>query len=436
MNLQNDLLAGAVWLEKFAPFSPKNYRENDSIDKSVVQWGNFAIGYNLYPNLFNIFIKYSPTAEALIGKIVRMTFGNIPKDIKSRPTTRESVGANSIQSLCLNAGRDYKIFGGSFALWVGYNAEGKVDEFKHMPIELIRYVERDDALYPHTDNRYMIGVLNGETNDLADVFYPYEPGRAMAQMAEGAYDRTSDRTSYGQSDVESDGSKLRKGQILFYNTAAGGQTYPDCVFNAMVPILLSDAGIDTTMMSFIGNSDLLKTYKKEAGISGADSANGFGGFPDRGVLGGIWGLSGSQDPTSVPEVGSDYWKTGPKAAGSVEVINVSEASEPLSNYVIEAKFPKFMDEIIKMDERAARRICVALDIPYEYMYKMEGGILNKDDREMLFAELNMRLEDPRDTFESIINGILGRSIFDWRLRIDPIGLGKSDVAEANANVTE
>lgn len=432
MNLQNDLLAGAVWLEKFAPFSPKNYRENDSLDKSIVQWGNFAIGYNLYPNLFNIFIKYSPTADALINKIVRMTFGNIPKDIKSQPTTRESVGANTIQSLCINAGRDYKIFGGSFALWVGYDAEGKIDEFKHMPIELIRYVERDETIYPHTENRYMIGILDGETNDLADVFYPYEPERAMSQMADWWYNRASDRTSYG----ESDGSKLRKGQILFYNTAAGGHTYPDCVFNAMVPILLSDVGIDTTIMSFIGNSDLLKTYKKESGITGADSANGFGGFADKKMLGSIWGLSRTQDPTSVPEVGSDYLNTGPKAAGSVEYIDVPEGSEALSNYVIEAKFPKFMDEVIKMDERAARRICVALDIPYEYMYKMEGGILNKDDREMLFAELNMRLEDPRDTFESVINGILERSIFDWRLKIDPIGLGKSDVAEANANVTE
>lgn len=420
MNLQNDILAGSVWLEKFAPFSPRNYRENDGIDPGIVQWGNYAIGYNVYPNLFNIFIQYSPTADALINKIVKMTFGNIPKAIKNQPTTRESLGANTIRSLCINAGRDYTVFGGSFAIWVGYDEEGRKDEFKWIPLELIRYVKRDLETCPLTDNKYMIGILDGETNDLAGVYYPYEPGRALEQL-------TAEHP---------EGSKLRQGQILFYNTAAGEQTYPDCVLNAMVPVLLADVGLDTMIMSFLGNSDLLKTYKKQVGITGADSANGLGGVMDRKVLSSIWGLDRTQDPTSVPEFGSDYLNTGPKAAGSTEEINVTEANESLSNYVIPPTFPDFMDETTKIDDRIARRICVALDIPFEYMYKMEGGILNKDDREMLFAELNMRLEDPRDTFENVINNILDGSIYDWRLKIDPIGLGKSDVAEANANVTE
>lgn len=275
MNLQNDLLAGSVWLEKFAPFSPRNYRENDGLDQSIVQWGNYAIGYNVYPNLFNIFIKYSPTADALINKIVRMTFGNIPKEIKNKPTTRESLGANTIQSLCLNAGRDYKVFGGSFAIWVGYDEEGRKDEFKWIPLELVRYVKRDPELYPYTDNKYMIGIIDGETNDLAGVYYPYEPSRAVEQM-------TSEKP---------EDTKLRQGQLLFYNTASGGQAYPDCVFNSMVPVLLSDVGVDTMIMSVLGNSDLLKTYKKQVGITGADSANGLGGAMDRKTLDSIWGLT-------------------------------------------------------------------------------------------------------------------------------------------------
>lgn len=142
MKLYDRLLAGWVWLSKFTIFSPLNLNEDDTLESDVVQWGNYTIGDNMYPNLFNVFVKYSPTADTLLKKTVRLIFGNIPKEVKNQKTTDESVFTNTLQSLVKNAGRDSILYDGSFVLWIGYNEQHKKNQFKWIPIDLIRYVKR------------------------------------------------------------------------------------------------------------------------------------------------------------------------------------------------------------------------------------------------------------------------------------------------------
>lgn len=421
MRLYDRLIAGVVWLQKFTIFSPMNLSEDDSAREDVVQWGNYAIGNNLYPNLFNIFVKYSPTADILLNKAVRLAFGNIPKEVKNQKTTLESVFTNTIQSLVKNAGRDAFLYKGSFALLIGVNEEGKCNEFQWEPIELIRYVKRDPTKYPYTDNEYMIAIMDSETNEIGSLHYPYEPSRVFEQQKSLA-------------DQQEDDCKLKTGQILFYNTAES-QIYPDCVFNSMLPILLTDAGVDTTIMSYLANSDILKTYKKKAGTTGADTANGFGGLFDGQILNSIWGLDRAQDLTATAQYGSDFYNTGVKAAGTTEYLNIT-SDEAIGDYVKDVKFPQFVDELNKIDERVARKVCIALEIPYEYVYKMESGVINQENREMLIKELNIMFEDIRETFENVINVVLEKSVFNWKLAIRPIGEGKEDVADANANITK
>lgn len=421
MRLYDRLIAGVVWLQKFTIFSPMNLCEDDTLREDVVQWGNYAVGNNLYPNLFNIFVKYSPTADILLNKAVRLAFGNIPKNMKNQKTTLESVFTNTIQSLVKNAGRDAFMYKGSFVLWVGYDDKSKRNEFRWVPIELTRYVKRDPTLYPCTDNEYMLAIMDSETNEVSSLHYPYEPSRISEQQKHFTEEQAED-------------CKLRPGQILFYNTA-DSQVYPDCIFNSMLPLLLTDAGVDTTIMSYLANSDILKTYKKKAGTTGADTANGFGGLFDGQILNSIWGIDRAQDLTATAQYGSDFYNTGVKAAGTTEYLNITN-EEPLSNYVNEVKFPQFVDELNKIDERVARKFCIALEIPYEYIYKMDSGVINQENREVLIKELNIMFEDIRETFESVINSVLEDSTYDWKLLIRPIGEGKEDVAEANENITE
>lgn len=203
----------------------------------------------------------------------------------------------------------------------------------------------------------------------------------------------------------------------------------------MVPLLLADAGTDTMIMSTLANSDLLKTYKKKSGTSGTDAVNGIVDIFDEGILNSIWGLEQGQSLSSVAQYGTDYLKTGPKAAGQTEYLNITE-DKGINDYVREAKFPQFMDEVLKIDERTARRLCIPLDIPYEYIYKMDSGVVNQDNREVFIKEMNMSFESYRDVFETVINDILEDSEFDWRLEIPPLGAGREDVAEANENITE
>ena len=95
-----------------------------------------------------------------------------------------------------------------------------------------------------------------------------------------------------------------------------------------------------------------------------------------------------------------------------------------------------MDEFLKIDERTARKICVKLQIPYEYFYKMDSGVINQENRDAMTKEINTLLDSTRSTFEDIINEkILAYSVFDWRIQIRPLGSGQEDVREANRNIT-
>lgn len=425
MRIGDRIIAGVVWLQKYSIFSPMNLRENPKMS-GVEQWGNYAIGYNMYPNLFNIFVQYSPSASRLVEKRLDLTFGNIPKEVKNKRTTHGVEMTNTLYSCVRNAGRDAIMYERSWAIWVGYNEDGLIDEFSWIPLENIRYVVRDESLYPHSKSEYMIGLLGDSAESIGRIFYPYDPSQASEQYgsleawkAEHGNDRKS--------------MNLEEGQILFYNTAKN-QLYPDCVFNSMLPVLLSDMGVDTAIMSYLGNADLLKTYKKRPGTSGADAANGTAGILGGGLLGTVWGERGALDLTQTPQIGSDYYAQGTKTAGSTEYLTIA-GDEAIGDWVKEPRFPQFMDELGKIDDRSARRICLALNIPYEYVYKMDSGVLNQENRTVLMNEINMMLEDDRDTFEGVFNSILDRSVFDWRLQVRPIGEGKEDVRDANENIT-
>ncbi len=423
MKLYDRLIAGVVWLSKFTIFSPMNLQEDSALKDDLMQWGNYAIGNNMYPNLFNIFVKYSPTADLVLNRLVKYAFGNIPKEIKNQPTTLESSFTNTVQALVKNAGRDAFMYKGSFALWIGYNAESKVNEFVWEPVENVRYMKRDPELYPYTDNDYMLAILDSEGQKVAAVYYPYEPDRVAEQTKNFEAGRAVD-------------PRLGIGQVLFYNSI-DGQLYPDCVFNSMVPILLTDAGTDTMVMSYLANSDLLKTYKKKAGATGADTTNTLGGLFDGELLHSIWGVDRAVElgnTAGSAQFGSDYLNTGVKTAGSTEYVNITNDNEGINDYVKIADFPKFADELSKIDERVARKCCLALDVPYEYIFKMESGIMNQGNRAMLISELNNTLEDIRETFENVINKVLENSVYTWKLQIRPIGEGKEDVAEANKNI--
>ena len=405
MQLYDRLIAGVVWLQKFTVFTPMNLKDDTFlVDKSIVPWGNYAIGNNIYPNLFNIFIDYSPTASSLVGRKIDFIFSNVPKEIKNQRTTKELSFNNTVDVLLHVAGRDHILFDRSFAIWLGYNEAGLIDEFKAIPLENVRYVYRDEEKYPYTDSPYMIGIIE-DADRRESIYYPYEPNRAVEQRQGGA-----------------------NGQILFYNTAYN-TLYPDCIFNSMIPVLLSDPGIDTGIMSLLGNSDILKTYKKRGGTTGANAANGSDYFGC--LIKNIWDTENNK----IPEYGSDFLNTGVKAAGNTDYIDIP-GDESINEYIKTPEFPKFMDEFLKIDERTARKICVKLQIPYEYFYKMDSGVINQENRDAMTKEINTLLDSTRSTFEDIINEkILAYSVFDWRIQIRPLGSGQEDVREANRNIT-
>ena len=69
MDILTRNLANLFWLEKFTVFKPENLRPLTGIDKNLMSWGNYSIGQNLYPQLFEAFIKYSPTANFILNKL-------------------------------------------------------------------------------------------------------------------------------------------------------------------------------------------------------------------------------------------------------------------------------------------------------------------------------------------------------------------------------
>lgn len=414
MKIYDRLVAGWGWLRKFTIWSPYNFQED--LGRTEVQpWGNYSVGSNIYPNLFEIFVKYSPTASALISRKVKFIVGNVDKDLKRKRTTNESTYNNSLITLLENLCHDYIMFGGSFALWVGFDEDGKVNEFKQIPLENIRYIKREPETYPYTDDIYMIGIM-GNNGSINDVYYPYQPNRIREQIENYEDQLIADK-------------RVREGQLLFYNNA-NSSIYPDCIFDALVPVLLADAGTDTMVMSVLGNSDIGKTYMKRYGTKGADVVGSMG----RRLLS-VWELEGGTNAGAImPDEGSEFYQTGVKSAGQKEYIDIP-TEEGVESYIKVQEFPKFIDDTLKIDERTARKLCVTLEMPYEYFYKMDNGVINQQNRDAIIKELNVMYENDRETIEVVINQILENSIFDWRLSIKAIGEDKDELKEANDNIT-
>lgn len=414
MKIYDRLIAGWGWLRKFTIWSPYNFQEEYDT-KGIVQWGNYSIGSNIYPNLFEIFVKYSPTASSLVDRKVKFIIGNVDKGIKRERTTNETTYNNSLITLLSNLCHDYILFKGSFAVWVGFDSSGRINEFKQIPLENIRYVARNADTYPYSDDRYMIGVL-GDNTEVKSIYYPYEIERVQEQI-----------TNFEDSSILD--PRLKEGQILFYNTA-NSSDYPDCVFDSCVPLLLTDAGTDTMVMSILGNSDIGKTYMKRYGTKGADAVGSMGQR-----LLSVWELDGNKTGASIiPTEGSEFYQTGVKSAGQKEVLDIP-TEESIQNYVKVQEFPKFIDDTMKIDERTARKLCVKLEMPYEYFYKMDSGVINQQNRDAIIKELNVMYEDDRETIEGVINEILEHSTFTWRLDIKAIGEDKTEIQEANSNIT-
>lgn len=415
MKLYDTIIAGLVWLEKFAIFSPKNL-ESTHIESGLQAWGNYAIGQNRYPNLFDIFIKYSPTAEHIIRRKVELAVGNIAPEVQTKRTLLSHGFTNTVRSLVDNIARDAFRFNGAFAVWVGYDKDGNVTEYCHIPIEEVRYFRRDESKCASSKDEYLIAIVNDKLQGADALYYPYEPERA-AEQAEN-YEEEFNREP-----------RLMRGQILFYNPATA-QTYPDCVFNNLLPLLLTDAGLDTSTMSYFANGDILRTYKKQTGALGAAIGQGVptGGMVSR--------LLSWTDKDATPQIGSDYLNTGVKAAGAVEYITSTFEGEKPNDLVKDAGVAQFADEYMKQDERIGRRLCLAAGMPYEYLFKTESGLLNQTNRETLIRELNVTLEPIRSVFETVINDILEHSQFDYTLKILPIGGNMEAVAAASDNIAE
>lgn len=415
MRIYDRVIAGWGWLRKFTIWSPYNFQEKVERD-GVQPWGNYSVGSNVYPNLFEIFVRYSPTASALVSRKVKFIIGNIDKELKRKRTTNETTYNNTLSTLLDNVCHDYIMFNGSFAIWVGYNQDGQINEFKQIPLENIRYIDRNPDIYPHSDDRFMIGVM-GANGAIGDVYYPFE------------VDKIADQQNDYESALIYD-ERIRAGQILFYNTS-NASIYPDCIFDSSVPLLLTDAGTDTMIMSVLGNSDIGKTYMKRNGTRGADAIGSMGQR-----LLSVWELEGNTAAGQImPSEGSEFYQTGVKSAGQKEYIDIP-SDEGIQNYVKVQEFPKFIDDTLKIDERTARKLCVTLEMPYEYFYKMDSGVINQQNRDAIIKELNVMYEDDRETIEGVINDILENSVFDWRLNIKAIGEDKAELQEANANITD
>src|SRR5574344_2144997 len=258
MDILTRNLANLFWLEKFTVFKPENLRPLTGIDKNLMSWGNYSIGQNLYPQLFEAFIKYSPTANFILNKLLRYTFGNIPKNIKCINTTFGGGFSDTIMSQILRAGRDSFLFNGAFAVWCGYDKNGHVNEFRTIPISRLRYVSRETTL---TEKEFLIGIVDDETaTTYTQLYFQFEPEKINLQ-------------TNNLNEIKEINSKIGVGQILFYNPTPQSEIYPDCVFDSSLPLLLTDAGVDTLTMSYLGHSDILKTYKLNTGGGGADMAN-------------------------------------------------------------------------------------------------------------------------------------------------------------------
>jgi len=416
MKFIDKFIAGVVWLEKFAIFSPQNL-QSTQVENGLQAWGNYAIGANRYPNLFDVFIKYSPTAEHIIRRKVELAVGNIDPEIQAMRTTLSRGFTNTVRALVDNIARDAFRFNGAFAVWVGYDGEGKVNELCHIPIEEVRYYTRNADRFTGTEESEMIAIVDDKLRGAEKLYYPYDPTRAAEQAGRFEEENSAD-------------GRLQRGQILFYNPATS-QTYPDCVFNNLLPLLLTDAGLDTSTMSYFANGDILRTYKKQTGALGAAIGGGApigGGYVAR--------LLSWNDRDAVPEQGSDYTQTGVKSAGAVEYLTTTYESETPDKLVKTAGVAQFADEYMKQDERIGRRLCLAAGMPYEYLFKTESGLLNQTNRETLIRELNVTLEPVRSIFETVINDVLEHSVLGFRLSILPIGGNMESVAAASDNITE
>lgn len=438
MDILSRNLANLFWLEKFSIFKPENLQTSSTLDKKILPWGNYSIGQNLYPQLFEIFVKYSPTANFILNKISRYAFGNIPKEQKNIKTTFEGGFSDTLQAQIKRAGRDAFLFGGAFAIWVGYSENGFINEFRTIPVSRVRYVSREtldlnvsretygdeniqqDTTFDNlTSQKYLIGVLDNETaTKYQELFFQYEPEKINQQ-------------NENFEDLQKNDSRLKKGQILFCNPASIAQVYPDCVFDNALPLLLSDAGCDTLVMSFLGNSDLLKTYRRNSGGGGADIAN------NSQLTDNLWSCynNGGVGFSTVPQNSSAFYETGVKSAGQVEAINLLDETKVQDSVYI-SDFPTFTDELSKIDNRIGLRLCAALEIPYELLFKMDSGVLNQDNRATMISEINFLLDDYRETLENIFNDIISHSKRPFKIEILPFGGDKIEVKRATDNITK
>lgn len=438
----------STMLEQFQFFQPKNI-DAPFVDDSIITWGNYSFFNDIYPDVYKILIENSPTATSVLNRISDFITCNLNKEVRNKLTTKKLDWSNTLGNQIDNIARDMTTWQDSFAIWVGYDKEFLkqqklvINEFKRLPVHWLRYFQINEDLkkiYDISDD-FFIGqksclVSEKDNDNKFDLYFQFNPNFDYFEILKQIKLLNDIKQDKSFLDLLPKNCSLKMGQILWINNS-DEQMYPNCVFDGMLQMLLSDIGLDSGIASFLANGKIAQTFMKNEASSGAEMANeiktGLMTANMNGIINGdqmdqLNNTFGSSFLNSFNSgFGTGYDAAGVLGMGSTISVRIQD-EESISNFIQNMDCPKFIDEFRKIQDHINEKIANRLQVPYEYIFRMKAGAVNQDNRQTFLEELNVRFDKQRDTIEYVFNNlILENSIYDFRISLKGFGEDKNNI---------
>lgn len=425
----------------------------DVAPEGLITWGNYSFLNDIYPDVYKILIENSPTATSIINRLADFITCNINAEAGFKLTTKQIEWSNTLYNCCNNLARDMLLWSDSLALWVGYDLEwlkrGRlvISEFKRMPVHWLRYQKVSDDFrdfYQIEENTViaqrscLVSDTRGAVESANDLFFQFDPrgnyGNVLKQIA-AIVDRSKADRFY--SELLPPNSKLKFGNILWINNS-DEQTYPNCLFDGLLQVLLADIGIDSGIASYLSNARIAQSYQKNEASSGAEILEKIleptlDYMSTKGVLNtdqstAIVGALAAQGQYSLNAGnGTGDATSGVLAMGSHMSVRIQD-TESINNFIQSTDAAKFMDEFKKIQDHVKEKLAERCQTPYSYLFRSTTGILNQENQQTLLEEMNLRFDRQRDIIEHVINNlILVNSDFDFRVSLKALGEDKGQI---------
>lgn len=197
--------------------------------------------YNLYPNAIRDILRGSPTGTACFQRFASFLFGSGFSGDMAKTYANKSQTFNDILRL---VSADFGQFGG-FALHCNYNILGEVAEVQHIPFEMVRIAESDDAGY--VAGYYVHPDWSGRTT---------RNGKRVVVNKENAvfFNKFNPDKEVVFSQMQTAGGlQFYKGQVLYFSNL-GVDTYPLPIYDASVNELSTEEGLGNIKLRNVRNN--------------------------------------------------------------------------------------------------------------------------------------------------------------------------------------